>query len=63
TLRQFEPDWEKMDALLDKRLKGDWSDRSEVEKAKAMLARRGFSYAQIREAMEIYQENHGMCEE
>ena len=59
-LEQFEPDWDKMTALLDKRLGGDCSDWREVEKAKAMLARRGFSFDQIREAVRNYME---MCGE
>lgn len=59
-LEQFEPDWDKIMALLDKRLGGDCSDRVELEKAKAMLARRGFAFEQIREAVRNYRE---MCKE
>lgn len=58
-LENFEPDWEKMYSLLEKRLRGDCSDRKEVEKAKAMLARRGFSFDQIREAVGQYREQCG----
>lgn len=50
----FEPDWDAMQKLLDKRLHGDVSDRRECEKAMAALQRRGFSYSQIREAMRAY---------
>lgn len=54
TLESFEPDWDAMHKLLDKRLRGEISDRKECEKAMAALQRRGFSFSQIREAMETY---------
>lgn len=50
----FEPDWDAMISLLDKRLRGDVSDRMQNEKAFAVLQRRGFSFSQIREAMSLY---------
>lgn len=53
-LDTFEPDLETMKALLDKRLRGDVSDRREREKAMASLQRRGFTFSQIRAAMEDY---------
>lgn len=53
-LEEFEPNQEKMLALLDRRLHGDLSDRRECEKAMAALQRRGFTYSEIREAMEAY---------
>ena len=53
-LEEFEPNQEKMLALLDRRLCGDLSDRRECEKAMAALQRRGFTYSEIREAMEAY---------
>lgn len=55
-LAEFEPDWELMQKLLDKRLDGDVSDRKECEKAMAALQRRGFTFSQIREAMKQYRE-------
>ena len=57
-LAQFEPDFDIMCKLLDKRLHGDVSDRKECEKAKAALQRRGFMFSQIREAMNIYREQY-----
>lgn len=53
-LQDYEPDLEIMTALLDKRLRGDVSDRKECEKAMAALQRRGFTFSQIREAMAQY---------
>lgn len=55
-LEDYEPDLEVMTALLDKRLRGDVSDRKECEKAMAALQRRGFTFSQIREAMAQYRE-------
>ena len=42
------------DALLAKRLRGDVSDRKEVEKAVAALQRRGFAWNDIKHALETY---------
>lgn len=53
-LEDFEPDWDMMKALLDKKLRGDVSDRKVREKAMAALQRRGFTFSQIRTAMEDY---------
>ena len=53
-LEEFEPDWDAMTALLHKRLRGDVSDRTQNQKAFAALQRRGFSFQQIRQAMERY---------
>lgn len=50
----YEPDWEAMEALLDKRLHGDLSDRKEVNKAVAALQRRGFLWEDIRTALNRY---------
>lgn len=50
----YEPDWESMEALLDKRLHGDLSDRKEVNKAVAALQRRGFLWEDIRTALNRY---------
>ncbi len=50
----FEPDWDAMTAILHKKLQGDTKDQKQNEKACAALQRRGFSFAQIREAMQRY---------
>ncbi|MDO5546979.1 MAG: regulatory protein RecX [Eubacteriales bacterium] len=55
-LEDFEPDWDAMVALLEKKLHGDVSDRTRNEKAFAALQRKGFSFSQIRQAMERYVE-------
>ncbi len=55
-LEEHEPDWEAMQKLLDKRLRGDMSDRKEVDKAVAALARRGFGWSEIRQALELYRQ-------
>ncbi len=46
----YEPNNERIKAFLDKRLRGDFSDRKEVQKAIAALSRRGFSYSEIKDA-------------
>ena len=46
-----------MIAILGKKLHGDVSDRKQNDKACAALQRRGFSFAQIREAMQRYRES------
>ena len=56
SLEEFEPDWDAMLALLDKKLRGDISDRTRNDKACAALQRKGFSFSQIRQAMERYAE-------
>lgn len=53
-LHAFEPDMDAMLKLLEKRLHGDVSDRRECEKAMAALQRRGFTFSQIRAAMQVY---------
>ena len=53
-LRNMEPNWEKMHALLEKKLRGDVSDRKEREKAMAALQRRGFTFSEIKIAMDNY---------
>ncbi len=52
----FEPNSERMRSILDKRLRGDTSDRKEVDKAVAALRRRGFSWHEIKEALSAYSE-------
>lgn len=53
-MEDYEPDWEAMEALLEKRLHGDLSDRKEVNKAVAALQRRGFMWEDIRTALNRY---------
>ena len=53
-LDECEPDFEVMRALLDKRLRGDLSDRKEVGKAVAALQRRGYKWEDIRRALNEY---------
>jgi len=54
----FEPNFERMKTVLDKRLMGDTTDRKEVDKAVAALRRRGFSWHEIKEALSAYAEEH-----
>lgn len=56
-LAQFETNDEQILSLLDKRLKGDISNKKELDKAIAFLQRRGFSWTEIRDALKIYGEN------
>ena len=53
-LQTFSPNEAQMLALLEKRLRGDVSDRKEIEKAVAALQRRGFSWSEIKHALETY---------
>ena len=53
-LDECAPDFEVMRALLDKRLRGDLSDRKEVGKAVAALQRRGYKWEDIRRALNEY---------
>lgn len=53
-MQTFSPDEAQMLALLEKRLRGDVSDRKEVEKAVAALQRRGFAWNDIKHALETY---------
>lgn len=55
-LADFSADGDKLISLLDKRLKGDLSDRKEIDKAVAFLQRRGFCWQEIREALTAYEE-------
>ena len=53
-LQDFSPDRAQLVELLDKRLRGDVSDRREIDKAVAFLQRRGFSWQEIRDALAAY---------
>ena len=53
-MQTFSPDEAQMLALLEKRLRGDVSDRKEIEKAVAALQRRGFAWNDIKRALETY---------
>ena len=50
----YVPESAQLRALLDKRLRGDVSDRKEIDKAVAALQRRGFSWGEIRDALAAY---------
>lgn len=50
----YAPEPAQLRALLDKRLRGDVSDRKEIDKAVAALQRRGFSWQEIRDALAEY---------
>ena len=50
----YAPEQAQLRALLDKRLRGDVSDRKEIDKAVAALQRRGFSWQEIRDALAEY---------
>jgi len=54
-LQAYQPNQTKMLAVLEQKLHGDCSDRKAVEKAIAALQRRGFAWADIRHALEVYQ--------
>lgn len=50
----YAPEPAQLRTLLDKRLRGDVSDRKEIDKAVAALQRRGFSWQEIRDALAEY---------
>ena len=50
----YAPEPAQLRALLDKRLRGDVSDKKEIDKAVAALQRRGFSWQEIRDALAEY---------
>lgn len=56
-MQAFSPDRAQLLALLEKRLRGDVSDRKEIDKAVAALQRRGFSWQDIRDALAEYGES------
>ncbi len=56
-LTDFEPDYDAMLALLEKKLHGDVTDRKANDKACAALQRRGFVFCEIRQAMQLYRES------
>lgn len=53
----YETDFSLLHSLLDKKLKGDTSDRKQVQKAIAFLQRRGFSWPEIKKALDTYGQN------
>lgn len=54
-LEDFEPDYDKMKKLISSKLKNDPSpDRAAVKRVADSLARRGFSWDQIRRALDEY---------
>ncbi len=57
-LEEFSPNQQQMLDLLEKRLRGDCSDRREVEKAVAALQRRGYLWDDIRTALRTYREEN-----
>lgn len=60
-LEGFSADQAQLTALLDKRLKGNLSDRKEIDKAVAFLQRRGFAWQDIRDALTAYEASLSGC--
>lgn len=56
-MEEYEAEDATMCALLDKRLRGDLSDRKEVDKAIAALQRRGYRWDDIKRALTAYSES------
>ena len=56
-MEEYEAEDAMMCALLDKRLRGDLSDRKEVDKAVAALQRRGYRWDDIKRALTAYSES------
>ena len=55
---EYETDYSVLHSLLDKKLKGDISDKKEIQKAIAFLQRRGFSWSEIKKALDEYINEH-----
>ena len=55
---EYETDYSVLHSLLDKKLKGDVSDKKEIQKAIAFLQRRGFSWSEIKKALDEYINEH-----
>lgn len=55
---QYKTDFSLLHSLLDKKLKGDTSDKKQVQKAIAFLQRRGFSWSEIKKAIESYPDEY-----
>ena len=59
-LEDFEPDYDKMQKLIAAKLKGDPNpDRAALKKVSDSLARKGFSWAQIKQALSNYSASFG----
>ena len=56
-MEEYEAEDATLCALLDKRLRGDLSDRKEVDKAVAALQRRGYRWDDIKRALTAYSES------
>lgn len=55
---EYETDYSVLHSLLDKKLKGDVSDKKEIQKSIAFLQRRGFSWSEIKKALDEYINEH-----
>ncbi len=55
---EYQTDFSILHSLLDKKLKGDISDRKEIQKAVAFLQRRGFSWSEIKQALDSYSKEY-----
>ena len=54
-LEDFEPDYEKMQKMIAAKLKGDpHPDRAAIKKVSDSLARKGFGWSQIKQALDGY---------
>ncbi len=63
-LEDFEPDYEKMQKLIAAKLKGNPNpDRAALKKVSDSLARKGFSWAQIKQALSNYSASFGETED
>ena len=54
-LQSFEPDTRQMLRLLEKYIRGNVSSPQQIQRGAAALARRGFLWSEIQEALQAYQ--------
>lgn len=57
-LQSIAPDQQQTLRLLEKYIRGDVSLSEQIRRGAAALARRGFLWSEIREALRLYQEKH-----
>ena len=62
-LQELPEDTEALDALIERRLRGETPDKRELKRLTDMLLRRGFSWGEVRSALSRYDDQEGYCDE
>lgn len=61
-MSETETDFSLLSSLIDKKLKGDVSDKKDIQKTIAFLQRRGFSFSDIKTVLDEYINEHESSE-